>query len=199
MPGMKLKMNENSIFAVLLRSSWLISAGIGAALFTATRLLVPAEYGLYAFFVALPFMVIAVVAGWRQLRAPSAESVARTLDALRAMSWGEFSAVVGEGFRRDGYTVAPIASTGADFELVKSGRTTLVGCKRWKVARTGIEPLKDLDAARSAREAHDCIYLATGEVTETARAYALEKNIRVLSGAELVKLLPRVKSPAQKK
>jgi len=186
---MKLKMNENSIFAILLRSPWWMSAGIAAALFAATRLIVPAEYGPYAFFASLPFSVIAVYLGWQQLRAPSEARIGKAMEALRAMGWAEFSAAVQEAFGRDGYTVAPIATTGADLELGKSGRMTLVGCKRWKVARTGIEPLRELDSARNAREAHECIYIATGDFTETARSFAAEKGIRLLAGADLIEFL----------
>jgi restriction system protein len=186
---MKLKMNQNSIFAVLLRSPWWMSGGIGAVLFAGTRLALPAEYAPYAFFASLPFFVIAAYVGWQHLRAPSEARIAQEMEALRSMGWGEFSAAVQEAFRRDGYVVTPIGASGADLELGKAGRTTLVACKRWKVARTGIEPLRELESVRQAREAHECVYIATGEVTETARAFAAEKGIRLLSGAELARLV----------
>jgi len=186
---MKLKMNQNSIFAILLRSSWWLSAGIAAALFAATRLVLPEEYGPYAFFASLPFMVIAAYTAWQQLRAPSEARVARAMEAARAMSWAELAGLVSEAFRRDGYTESPISGIGADFELAKSGRVTLVACKRWKVARTGIEPLRELEAAKRSREAHECVYIATGEFTDTALAFAKEKNFRLVSGADLVRLL----------
>jgi restriction system protein len=38
---MKLKMNQNSLFAILLRSPWWVSGGIAAALFTAARIVLP--------------------------------------------------------------------------------------------------------------------------------------------------------------
>ena len=144
---------------------------------------------LYAIFVALPFLVIGCVAGWHQLRAPSTERIAGTLEALRALSWDEFSAALESAFSRDGYTVSRLSIAGADLELTKSGRVSLVACKRWKVARAGVEPLRELDAARQAREARDCVYVAAGEITENASAFATEKNIRLLHGAELAKLL----------
>ena len=145
---------------------------------------------LYSVFVALPFLVIGCVAAWQQLREPSAERVAATLEALRALSWEEFSAALEDAYRRDGFDASRLNVAGADLELTRAARVTVVGCKRWKVARTGIEPLKELDAARRAREAHECIYVAAGEITENARAFAAEKNIRLLHGAELAKLVP---------
>ncbi|MBC7803227.1 MAG: restriction endonuclease [Candidatus Parcubacteria bacterium] len=142
-------------------------------------------------FIALPFFVIGGYAGWQQLRAPSAESIAAKLEAARGLSWDEFSDILEAAFRRDGYAVNRIKTGGADLELSRAGRVSLVACKRWKVARTGIEPLRELDAARRALEAHESIFVAAGEITDNARAFAIEKNIRLLQDADLAKLLPR--------
>jgi len=183
---MKLRMHENSLFAVLLRSPWWISVAIGVGLSVAARLVIP---GHYAIAVGLPFLGIGLLAGWRQLRAPSAKRVAGTLEAVREMGWSEFSGALEEAFRRDGYAVSRFNGTAADFEMTKGGRTALVSCKRWKVARTGIAPLRELDAARRAREAHECVYVAAGEITDNARTFATQKNIRLAQGAELARLL----------
>jgi len=182
-------LNKNSLFAVLLRSPWWISIAVAAGIFALTRMALPDAYAPYSIFTALPFIIIGAYAGWQQLRAPSPERVAATLEALRAMSWDEFSAALEDSFRRDGYAVSRPNISGADLELTRSARVSLVGCKRWKVARTGIEPLKELDAARQAREANECIYIAAGEITDNARAFAVGKNIRLLHDAELAKLL----------
>ena len=183
---MKLEMHKNSLFAILLRSPWWISLAIAGLIFAGLRLWIPA---MYAVFMALPFAAIGFYAAWQQLRAPSAEAVGKKLEVLRAVDWEVFSGVIEAAFRRDGYGVADLAGADADFELTRGGRTTLVSCKRWKVARTGIEPLRQLQAARRKREAQDCIYVAAGDITENARAYAAENNIRLLHGAELIKLL----------
>ena len=188
-------MKKNSLFAVLLRSPWWISIAVAAALFAMARMLLPEAYALYGIFASLPFLVIGGYAGWQQLRAPSAERIAATLESLRALSWDEFSAALEAAFRRDGYGVSRLNAAGADLELTKSGRVCLVGCKRWKVARTGIEPLREIDAARHAREAQECIYVAAGEFTDNARTFASEKNIRLVHDAELAKLLSDTKRP----
>jgi len=189
---MKLRMAKDSLFAVLLRSPWWISIAIAAGIVAVVRLVLPGVPVAYAVFAALPFIVIAAIAGWRQLRRPSRSRVVDTLDAVRAMSWGDFSGALEDAFRRDGYTVSRLTGPAADFELAKGGRTSLVACKRWKVARTGVEPLRELDEARRARDAHECVYVATGEVTDGALKFAREKGIRVVHGAELATLLPRV-------
>ena len=187
---MKFEMAKNSLFAILLRSPWWISLLVAAGIFVAVRLVLPE---IYAFFVPLPFMVIAAYAGWQQLRAPSAARIAATLDAIRAMSWDDFSGAIEAAFRREGYAVGRFGGAQADFELTRAGRTSLLlACKRWKVVRTGIEPLRELHAAMRARDAHECIYAAAGEISDNARAFAAEKNIRLVHGAELAMLLPEV-------
>lgn len=179
-------MAKNSLFAILLRSPWWISVAVAGGVFAAARLLLPP---LYAGFVALPFAVIAGYAAWRQFRAPSAARVAGTLETIRSAGWAEFSAALADAFRRDGYTVNRLHGADADFELIRSGRIALVGCKRWKAARTGVEPLRELHDAMRARDSHECIYVAAGEITENARTFAAEKSIRVLHDAELAVLL----------
>ena len=183
---MKLRMAENSVFAILLRSPWWISFLAAAGIFALTRLVIPE---IYALFVPLPFVVIGAIAAWRQLRAPSPERIAATLEELRAVSWDVFSAALEDGLRREGWSVSRIAGSVAEFELARAGRTALVGCKRWKVARTGIEPLRDLDALRRTRDAHEAIYVAAGEITANAAGFAAANAIRLIHGAELARMI----------
>jgi restriction system protein len=188
---MKFRLPPNSLFAVLLRSQWWISIAVAAGLFAAARLLLPE---LYAAAVALPFALIGIAAGWRQLRTPGAGRVAAALERLRELSWEGFCATLEEAFRREGYSVRRLGGAPADLELVREGRVSLVGCKRWKAMRTGVEPLREFHAACRAREAHERIYVAAGEVTDKARAFAAENNIRLLHEADLARLLARVRS-----
>ncbi|MDH4188801.1 MAG: restriction endonuclease [Betaproteobacteria bacterium] len=189
---MKLKMAENSIFAVLLRSPWWISIAVAGGVFLLARWLL-AKFSeipdIYALFVPLPFVVIGVYAGWRQLRAPSEARIAARLEALRAMQWDEFSGAIEEAYRRAGYAVARIAGGPADFELEKAGRKSLLACKRWKAMRTGVEPLRGLHAAAQARDAQECLYVAAGEITDAARAFAAQKGVHLVHGAELATLM----------
>ena len=179
---MKLGMHPNSLFAVLLRSPWWLSFAVAAAVVALLRLVLP---GVYAFFAAIPFLVISAIAAWRQLRAPSPAKVA----ALHTQSWDEFAAALEAAFRREGYSVSRLDGRQADLELERAGRTVLVACKRWKVARTGIAPLRELYAARRKREAAECIYIAVGDVTENAVAFSTEHGIRLMRGAELASFL----------
>lgn len=183
-------MAENSLFAILLRSSWWISIAIAAGLIVAAAALLPPDYSHFGVVVALPFIVIGAIAGWKQFQAPSPARIAGTLDTVRAMGWNEFAEAIEAAFRADGYVVTRLAGQAADFEMQKGGRTVLLAGKRWKVARTGIEPLRELVAARQKRDAQECLYVATGELTDNARRFATQNRIRILSGPDLARLMP---------
>jgi restriction system protein len=166
---------------------------VAAGMFAVTRMLLPADLSPYAVFTALPFLVIGSVAGWKQLRAPSPARIATALEELRALSADEFLAALEDAYRRDGHGVARSRSPGADLELTKAGRLTLVACRRWKAVRAGIEPLRELAAACRERDAQDGVYVSAGEITDNARAFAAGNQIRLLHDAELATFLTQPK------
>jgi restriction system protein len=90
-----------------------------------------------------PFALIGCMAAWRQWKAPSNARIEKTSAAVKAMAWNDFARALQDAYRRDGYEVQPVSVAGADFEIRKEWRRGLVSAKRFKVARTGIEPLRD--------------------------------------------------------
>jgi restriction system protein len=191
---LNLKMKENSLFAILLRSPWWISFLIASVIGVIARAALPEQFSAFAAFAGGPFLVVGFIAAWQQLRRPSAARVAGTLDAAANMSWPGFADAVELGFRREGYAVARFSEGGADFEISKADRRVLVACKRWKAARQGIEPLRELHAAAEASGIRECIYLTAGEVTENARRFAAANHIDLVQGVRLAQLLRRVKT-----
>jgi len=187
----KFRMAENSLFAILLRSSWWISFAIAAFVIGLSLMALPPQYSIYGAAGSLPFLVITAIVGVRTLRAPGATRIAATEQAVRAMSWAEFSAALEEAFRQDGFTIARSTGGDIDLEMSKGWKRVVVSAKRWKVARTGVEPLRAAHAALEAREAHECLYVTVGEVTDVARKYAADHRIRLVEAGELARLLPR--------
>ena len=182
---MKLKLPPNSLFAILLRARWWVSALVALGVFALIRMFMATPYAVFA---ALPFIAIAVYAAIQQLRRPGARRVAKTLEKARGMSSEGFAVALEEGFKRGGYAVTRTGG-GADLELTHEGRVTLVVYRRWKAVRTGIEPLREFESASRKREAFGRIYIAGGQVTDKARAFAAEKNIRLVQDDELAGLL----------
>lgn len=185
---MKLQMAKNSLFAILLRSPWWVSFLIAAGLSTVAWLLLPPDWRIAGALASFPFVVIGTMAAWRQRNAPSAARVEQTVAAVAAMAWPEFAALLEQAFRRDGYAVQR-RDGAADFELERKGQRMLVCARRWKSARTGIEPLRALQTAREAAEVRDALYLGLGELTDSARPFAAEHRIAVWQAAEIAQAL----------
>lgn len=177
-------MSPNSLFAILLRSPWWISFALAAGMGVTATTILPRDMATFGPFMGLPFVVTGCIALWRQLRVPRASKVAAIEAHLAGLNWRDFQALVEEAYRRDGFTVTR-RDGAADFMLEKAGRTTLVGCKRWKAASLGMETLRDLDAARGASGADEAAVIAVGAVTENARRLASERGIALVSGAAL--------------
>lgn len=182
---MGFELPRNSLFAILLRARWWVSLLVAFGAFALVRLFFAPGIAAFA---ALPFLAIGIYAAFQQLKKPSAKRVAKTLERARALPYDGFCSALEKAFEREGFT-ATRADGGADLVLRHDGLVTLVACKRWKAVRTGIEPLREFDAATRARGAHSRMYIAVGEVTDNARAFAAEKQIRLIQEEELAKLL----------
>lgn len=187
---MTLRMAENSLFAILLRRPWWVSAATALALLAVCRIVLPLAWFPFAAPIALPFVVIAGITGWRRLQAPGAARVAAAGQQARGAGWPQFRAALTEGWRREGWTVTEASGDGADLALVKGWQRVVVSARRWKAGRTGIEPLRELAAARERHEAHEGLYVAIGEVSEQAVAFARANRIRIVDAEALARLLP---------
>jgi restriction system protein len=186
---LKLKMAEKSLFAVLLRSPWWLSLCIAAVIGLVAAAALPQEFRIAGAVSGFPFMVIGVMAARRQWGQPSAAQVAQTLQAVSALPWPAFARVLEVAFQRDGYQVQRGAAPGVDFVLQRQGRTTLVSARRWKAARIGLEPLRELQAAREAADAQEALCIALGEFTDNTRPFVREHNITLWQSTELAQTL----------
>ena len=186
---MKLKMAKNSLFAVLLRSPWWVSLGVALALALLMRLLLPKDYAVAGMLGALPFVVIAAIAAWKQLRAPSAAQSAQTLQRLQDLGAREFADTLEAAFRTQGHEVQRLQRAGADLQLTLRHRRTVVAFKRWKAASVGVEPLRELQAAQRALEADAAIYVATGALSDKAADFVRDARLQLIGAAELAQLM----------
>lgn len=182
-------MAKNSLFSILLRSPWWISLALGLLLGVLGLALLPAQLRAGGALAGLPFLVVSVVAARRQWHAPSAARIAQTQQALAAMAWPAFAALLEQAFQREGYAVQRAKDEAFDFVLERQGRCMLVSARRWKSARIGQEALRALQAARDARESEDALYIGLAPLSDQAGPYAAEYGIKIWQAAELARLL----------
>jgi restriction system protein len=194
----KLRMADNSLFAILLRQRWWVSASIALAIGVVAAALLPAEWRVAGALSGFPFAVIAVMAGWRGRHKPSDTRVAQVDAAARAMAWPAFADLLEQAFRRDGHEVRRLNAGAVDFELQRKGKTLLVSARRWKSARTGLEPLRELQAAREKADAA-ALYVGLGEISEPAAAFAAQHRIAFWQTRELAEALRGIALPPVKR
>lgn len=148
------------------------------------------------------FLVGAAVSAYgrttrRALHAKGAGSPGR--GALNAMSWRQFEALVGEAFRRKGYSVVETGGGGADggvdLALKKRGEVFLVQCKQWRALKVGVNIVRELYEVMASRGVTGGIVLTSGVFTDEAHAFAKGKNIELMEGKALHALIHGVSVP----
>jgi len=121
------------------------------------------------------------------------------LDSLRAMSWREFEMLVGEAFRRQGYTIQETglggADGGIDLILRKDGKTTLVQCKQWKTQRVDVKVVREMFGLLAHHGAAAVKIVAIGDYTADAQRFAQGKPIELIHGEALLAMVREVQTP----
>ncbi len=186
---MKFKMAQNSVFAILLRSSWWISVLVGAVIVLLCLALLPQNIKFVGAAGSLPFLVIGLIAAKRQWSEPSSAETEALMQRAIQMNSRDLQAWLTRAWQAEGYTVTTRKQGDADTQLVRNEQTTLVQTKRSKAAVHGIEPLRALYEAAKAESASSAYVLLQGELSENARLFARDHNIAVLQHKELMALL----------
>ena len=186
----RLKMSQNSLFAILLRSHWWISLVVALFIVLLARLVVPEAYASYALSFAVPFVVIAAIAAWKQRHVPGEAQVRALVERVSPMGWAEFSALLEDAYRRQGGTVTRVEG-GADLLVERSRRLSVVAARRWKAASHGLPALRELVAERERRGAHDALYVSLNPLSDKGLLYAREHGVVVVDAAALASFFQR--------
>ncbi len=192
---MKFRMSDKSLFAFLLRSPWWFSIVLMLIVALIARALLPEPYAMAGTLGGFPFLVIGIMAAWRQRNAPDPARMSQVLEQLAAMSWRDFSACLEQAFVQQGYAVTPLHTGAVDLQLERNADLTLVSAKRWKAATLGVEIVRELLAAKTSTETHSCLCISLHPATIQARQLAEENAIRMISGLELAALMNPVLKP----
>lgn len=118
--------------------------------------------------------------------------------AVLNMDWHEFEMLVGEVFRRKGYSVAETGGNGpdggVDLVLKRGSETFLVQCKHWRANRVGVSIVRELYGVMSAKGAAGGFVVTSGEYTQDAIDFAKGRNIELIAGDRLATLIASVKT-----
>lgn len=120
------------------------------------------------------------------------------LESLRAMNWKQFELLVGEAFRRLGYSIEETglggADGGIDLILRKDGKTTLVQCKQWRSQRVDVKVVREMFGLLAHHGANAVKIVSIGDYTSDAEGFAQGKPIELVTGETLVTLVRAVQT-----
>jgi restriction system protein len=116
--------------------------------------------------------------------------------AVSTMSWRDFERLMGEAFRRRGFTVTgfggSVSDGGVDLGLMKQGERFLVQCKHWRKQQVGVTVVRELNGVIAAQGAHGGFVVTGGQFTPEARAFAQSCKIELVDGFSLQRLIGSV-------
>lgn len=106
---------------------------------------------------------------------------AKTLDGI---SWREFELLVGEAFRRKGFSVTERGGNGpdggVDLELHLGTDKYLVQCKQWKALKVGVTVVREFFGVMAAEAASGSFIVTSGTSTNEARTFVEVCNIQLV-------------------
>lgn len=119
--------------------------------------------------------------------------------ALLSMSWQDFEELIGEYFRRLGYSVQVTGQGGPDggidAVLTKGTETFLVQCKQWRAHKVGVDVVRQLYGVMAARGAVGGFVVSAGDFTAEAAEFAAGRNITLLDGERLIASMKNIARP----
>jgi restriction system protein len=114
------------------------------------------------------------------------------------LSWRDFEALVGQGFRRRGFEVTERGAAGpdggVDLGLAKGHERYLVQCKQWRAQQVGVSVVRELYGVMAAEQVAGGYVVTSGTFTKDARQFASGRNIQLIDGPALKALLLNSKS-----
>jgi restriction system protein len=119
---------------------------------------------------------------------------------VSALSWRDFEALVGEGFRHRGFAVTERGGGGpdggVDLALARGHERFLVQCKQWRAQQVGVSVVRELYGVMAAERVAGGYVVTSGSFTKDAKAFAAGRNIELMDGKALDGLLREGRSAA---
>lgn len=113
--------------------------------------------------------------------------------SIANLSWREFEHLIGEVFRRRGFTATTLAAGGpdggVDVRLRRDGELHLVQCKHWRARKVPVATVRELYGVMAAQGAAGGFVVTSGEFTSEAIAFAKGRNIELIDGRLLQQIL----------
>ena len=205
---------EEGILETLTKLPWWFSVVVAATVYVLLRWMLPGLAGqgilvkgiaqalsANSLLFACIFLIPAPFAFFNASRRRKLLDAQTGIESIRAMSWQDFELLVGEAFRRQGYSVEERGGNapdgGVDLVLRRDGKMTLVQCKRWREIQVGVQPVRELFGVMHAVKADAAIFVSSGRFTSDAVDFARGQPIRLVDGDGLADLVAAIQEERQ--
>ncbi|MEO7719363.1 MAG: restriction endonuclease [Capsulimonas sp.] len=156
----------------------------------------PTVMTAFAIFFAAAGLIIVVQRSRRRALLDNQKS----LETIRSLSWPNFERLVGEAYRRQGYSVEELGGSGpdggVDLLLLRSGEKVVVQCKRWKNRTVDVRIVREIYGVMVAEGATAAIVVSSGRYTAPAMDFARGKPLTLVDGDALLALIRNVQVDA---
>lgn len=172
---------------------------LGVLLYPGFGLVLPISLGLSTYYLVLCNLVgvvlaLVVVLAWTGVIFDAAERrhLIDWTTELRHLNSTEFEWLVGEVFRREGWTVDETGRSDGpdgniDLVLNKPGTRIIVQCKRWEAKPVGVGEIREFLGTlfREHLTSNAGIFVTLSAFTETARSEADDAGLQLIDGPAL--------------
>jgi len=197
---------NDTILDILYRLPWWVSVLVATVAYISLKYIIPSietesilvkSIGTigpkFAPFVAIFFLLPAPFSLYEEKRKKKLVDKQKDIETIRALSWRDFEHLVGEAYRRQGYTVLENNDTGpdggVDLRLKKDGNSFLIQCKQWRNMKVGVKVVRELFGIVAAEHATCGVVITSGIFTQEARNFAAGKPIDLVEGNQLLTLI----------
>lgn len=199
------------LLEVLMDAPWWASLIVGAAFFAILRFVFPAIWpdpktvsGMIAStasqlaWLSSIFIVPAVVSLFRSAGKRRMLDRQSGIQSIRSLTWKQFEQLLGEAYRRQGFTVFENPGKGADggidLSIQRAGETYLVQCKHWKTYKVGVKIVREMLGLVTAHGVTGAIIVTSGVFTKEAIDFAAAHGVELVDGDDLVRMIGAVQA-----
>lgn len=152
---------------------------------------------LFAPFIAFILLIAAPISFINSRRKKQLVEKQKDITTVHSLRWDEFEELMGEAFRRQGYSVKENLNKGQpdggiDLILNRDGEVTLVQCKHWRARQVGVRVVRELYGVIVSENAARGILVTSGLFTPEAKSFAMNKPIEMIDGKQLLPLIGTV-------
>ncbi len=199
---------DKGVLDLLTELPWWVSVCVAAAVYVALTFVVPsiifngiflrnlAQLAPRFAWAAAIFLLPAAVSAIQSFLKRRMLDRQSGIESIRSLSWEQFEELLGEAFRRQGYSVQGNTYAGPDggidLTIKRDGNVYLVQCKHWGRTKVDVKVVREMLGLVTAHGAQGAIIVTSGMFTQGAKSFASGKSIDLVEGHQLVNIIQAV-------